>query len=299
MKEIKVSACIITYNQEKYIRECIEGAINQMVNFDYEIVIGDDCSTDNTLQICKEYASRFPEKIKILERDENKGMIWNWTDAIHNCSGKYIALCEGDDYWTDNEKLQRQVNLLEQNPALSCCFHKAFRYDEANENRNKIYPENLNKTIFDAKSFFSIPTIPTASFIFINKIKFPTLVHSHADTMLYATLLSMGSAGFIDESMSLYRLHNEGVSSSYNENWYLERRIKELDTERKYPDFSLKVKGEITRIYINHVISYLNKNRNTLTFSQKIKYLKTICFSKYFYKKSVKEYLILLKTVLK
>jgi glycosyltransferase involved in cell wall biosynthesis len=112
---MKVSACIITYNQENYIRECLEGAIMQKINCTYEIVIGEDCSTDKTLSICNEYALLFPQLIRIIPKDKNLGMIDNWKRTISNCEGKYIAFCEGDDYWTDPLKLQKQVDFLEAN----------------------------------------------------------------------------------------------------------------------------------------------------------------------------------------
>ena len=92
MKGVKISACIITYNQENYIKDCLDGAISQELDYDYEIVIGDDCSTDNTLSICKEYAEKYPEKIRLLSRDKNKGMAGNWVDTIQNCNGKYVAV---------------------------------------------------------------------------------------------------------------------------------------------------------------------------------------------------------------
>lgn len=296
MKGIKVSACIITYNQQDYIRECLEGAVNQVLDYDYEIVIGDDSSTDDTSTICREYAKNHPEKIRLLSRDKNLGMAKNWVDTINECQGKYIAICEGDDYWSDNAKLQKQVEFLEKNVDCSFSFHKAFRFDADNESNNKIYPE-VKKSILNARDFFAIPTIPTASVVFRNEIEIPQFGHSHMDMPLYAALLSKGNAGFIDGQMSFYRLHSEGVSNKYSENWYLERRINELDIEKKYPNFSSAVQSEVAKIYVNHVIAYLNKNRGNLSASQKKHYLKAICSSKHLFTKSVKEYLVLLKTL--
>lgn len=127
---MKVSACIITYNHENYIRECLEGAINQIIDYDYEIVISDDKSSDNTLQICLEYASKYPNLIRILPSESNLGMIGNWIKSISNCKGEYIALCEGDDYWTDPYKLQKQVDFLEANPDYGVVFTNAKIFDQ-------------------------------------------------------------------------------------------------------------------------------------------------------------------------
>lgn len=298
MKGIKISACIITYNQQEYIKDCLEGAINQILNCDYEIVIGDDCSTDNTFKICQEYADKYPEKIRLLSRGKNLGMAGNWVDTLSECQGKYIAICEGDDYWTDNQKLQKQLDFLEKNADCSFCFHKAFRFDPINETNNKVYP-GFTKSILNAEDFFKIPTIPTASVVFKNGIEVPKFGHSHMDMPLYAELLSHGNAGFINEQMSFYRWHSEGVSNKYSENWYLERRIGELNAERKHAGFSPSVQSQITKIYVNHIIAYLNKNRGKLSTGQKKQYLKSICISKHFYKRPIKQYLVLLKTILK
>ncbi|WP_246516245.1 glycosyltransferase [Aequorivita echinoideorum] len=112
---MKVSACIITYNQENYIRQCLEGAVMQQLNCDYEIIIGEDNSTDETLKICREFEIKYPNLIKIIARDKNLGMIGNWIETLKNCTGEFIAICEGDDYWTDPYKLQKQVDYLEIN----------------------------------------------------------------------------------------------------------------------------------------------------------------------------------------
>ena len=124
MNNLIVSACIITYNQEDYIRECLEGAVSQLVSFDYEIVIGDDCSTDNTFAICQEFALKYPKIVRLFPRKKNLGMIGNWIKTIEDSKGKYIALCEGDDYWTDPLKLQKQVDFLEANLEYVLCFNK-------------------------------------------------------------------------------------------------------------------------------------------------------------------------------
>ena len=97
-------------NQENFINDCIEGALNQIVDFDYEIIIGDDCSIDKTSEICKNYAQNYPNIIKYYRRDQNLGLSGNWVATLKNCSGNYVALCEGDDYWTNPNKLQLQVD---------------------------------------------------------------------------------------------------------------------------------------------------------------------------------------------
>lgn len=299
MTKVKISACIITYNQQEYIGQCLEGAVNQVLDCNYEIVIGDDCSTDDTFKICQQYAKKYPGKIRLLSREKNLGMARNWENVIGECQGEYIAICEGDDYWTDNHKLQKQINFLDQNQECSFCFHKALRVDANDESQTKIYPEGLKKTILNVKEFFAIPTIPTASVVFRSGTTIPPFYHSHVDMPLYSMLITKGKAGFINEQMSFYRLHSEGISNKYSETWYLERRIGELEVEKEYNGFSEAVRSQILKMYVNHIIVFLNKSRGKLSASAKRKYLSSIYLSKYFYGKPLKEYFTLFKTIIK
>jgi len=114
-KEPLVSAVIITYNQEKYIEQTIECALAQKVNFPYEIIIGEDCSTDKTREICLRYQERYPDKIKVVTSSKNIGLLGNYYRAVLASHGKYIAVCAGDDYWHNPEKIQKQVKYLEEN----------------------------------------------------------------------------------------------------------------------------------------------------------------------------------------
>jgi len=124
---IKVSICCITYNHAPFIRQCLDGFLMQQCNFDFEILIHDDASTDGTQEIIKEYQKKYPEIIKPIIQVENqwsrgvRGM--NLRYNFPRAKGKYIALCEGDDYWSDPLKLQKQVEVLENDPDCSLCFH--------------------------------------------------------------------------------------------------------------------------------------------------------------------------------
>ena len=128
MSEVLVSISCITYNHSAYIRQCLDGMLMQQTTFDFEILIHDDCSTDGTDDIIREYASKYPQIIKPLFEEENQyqqgkpigTVVWN----LPRAKGKYIAICEGDDYWTDPLKLQKQVDFMEANPEFSLCFHK-------------------------------------------------------------------------------------------------------------------------------------------------------------------------------
>lgn len=122
-----ISVIILTHNQENTISLAIESVLNQKCCFPFEIIIGEDCSTDSTLKVCKEYAKKFPNKIRLIETKINKGLIDNYYDCILEAKGKYIADCAGDDYWTDEYKLEKQGFLLEKHPEVSL-VHSAWNY---------------------------------------------------------------------------------------------------------------------------------------------------------------------------
>ena len=109
---------MVTYNQEAYIEEAIKGVLMQK-NCDYNLIIADDCSTDGTLAICKKYQELHPDIIHVIEQPQNKGVVENTKDCLMACSGKYIAICEGDDYWIDDHKLQKQVAVLDEHQDVS------------------------------------------------------------------------------------------------------------------------------------------------------------------------------------
>jgi glycosyltransferase involved in cell wall biosynthesis len=215
MNNVIVSACIITYNQEDYIRECLEGAVSQLVSFDYEIVIGDDCSTDNTFAICQEFALKYPKIVRLFPRKKNLGMIGNWIKTIEDSKGKYIALCEGDDYWTDPMKLQKQVDFLEANPEYVLCFHQV----SILKTDGSIVDDFVTKV---PNSYESIETlarlgnyIHTPSVVFRNVIKefpFEFELSPIGDYFLYMMLAEHGKLKYLDENMAVYR-YNVGVIS--------------------------------------------------------------------------------------
>jgi len=119
-----VSVCMITYNHENFIKDAIEGILMQKTSFPIELIIGEDCSTDNTRKIVKDYEEKYPEIIFAQYSEKNLGMINNFLNVLQAARGKYIALCEGDDYWTDPLKLQKQVDFLEANPEYVICANR-------------------------------------------------------------------------------------------------------------------------------------------------------------------------------
>lgn len=145
MEEVKVTVCCPAYNHEKYIRKCLEGIVNQITDFKYEVLIRDDASTDSTRKIIEEYIEKYPELFIPIYEKEN---LWNKGIDIHaylkeNARGKYIAYCEGDDYWTDMHKLQKQFDALEDNPDLSMCTHITQFVGENEKELRGILPDKV------------------------------------------------------------------------------------------------------------------------------------------------------------
>ena len=118
----KVSVVVATYNQEKYIGHTLESIVSQKVNFEYEVLVGDDCSTDGNAAVIKEYAEKYPEIIVPFLREKNLGMGGNVADLMMRTTGEYVAFIEGDDYWIDDNKLQKQVDFLDSHPDYVACF---------------------------------------------------------------------------------------------------------------------------------------------------------------------------------
>lgn len=127
---VKVSVIVLTYNHEKYIRQALDSILMQKVDFRYEILVGDDASTDQTAGILKAYQRQYPDVIKLQLREKNLGATANAYELFYMADGEYISSCEGDDYWVDSNKLQKQVDFLDANPQYIGCAHKCEIVDE-------------------------------------------------------------------------------------------------------------------------------------------------------------------------
>ena len=145
--EVVVSVVMTTYNHEAFLAEAIESVLRQRTTFRYEIVIGEDCSTDRTLELAQRYAANHPDIVRIVRSERNVGWRANYRRTIAAAKGRYIALLDGDDMFIDDEKLQRQVELLEADTTLGMCYTRSIRRDE--RGNETIYPEGPCHTSFD------------------------------------------------------------------------------------------------------------------------------------------------------
>ena len=141
-----VSVCVTTYNHERYIAQAIESVLGQRTTFAVEVVVGEDCSTDNTLAICREYEKNYPDRVRVVASESNIGMHHNYRRTIEACRGKYIAMLDGDDWFSDMDKLQIQVEQLEKSGAAMCYTRSERRGEDGS---SVIYPEGALHTSFE------------------------------------------------------------------------------------------------------------------------------------------------------
>ena len=164
MEDNLVNIFLLTYNQEEFIGQTIESLLAQTTDFRYQLVIGEDCSTDNTRQICEKYAGEYPEKIKLLPSEKNHGLIQNFIRTYKECDGKYVAICDGDDYWIDPLKLQKQVDFLENNPGYSMVFTSFKFLFPDGQMYEKDYSDQSQTTSFEDLIFGNYISSVTALF---------------------------------------------------------------------------------------------------------------------------------------
>jgi glycosyltransferase involved in cell wall biosynthesis len=217
---MKLSVCVITYNHELFIKQCLDSVINQKTNFQFEIIIAEDASTDNTRKQCEEFQITNPGRVQILDRTSNKGLIQNFVDSFRNCKGEYIAFVEGDDFWTDPQKLQKQVELLESQPELSCCFHNVIvKFMRTGELAERILLTKQEKNRFRTIDLLGQWFIPSGSVVFRNVITdLPDwFFHCKSGDIPFLLLLSLtGDIGYLHEVMGVYRVHDNGISGTHN-----------------------------------------------------------------------------------
>jgi glycosyltransferase involved in cell wall biosynthesis len=204
---------MISYNHGSFVAQAIESILSQETDFPIELVIGDDCSKDNTLQICMEYMRRDP-RVRVLPRERNLGVMPNFADVLAACKGKYIAVCEGDDYWTDTRKLAKQVHFLDTHPDYAGAAHQSdILVNDRFARKFKLdVPETIALDDLTAGRLFH-----TASVIFRREVvdlfcRAPLVLS--CDRLLNFCIVFVGKIHYSDETMCAYRLHGGGMSSN-------------------------------------------------------------------------------------
>lgn len=215
----KVSIVCITYNQEKYIAQAIESFLMQKTNFDVEIIISDDASSDSTPQIIEEYAKKNPN-IKPILREKNIGAINNYIETLALATGEYVIVNEGDDYFSDENKIQKQVDFMEANPDYSICFHPVKRVFETGIQKDDVYPTEQVKNLVTAFDFENLLT--RANFMQTNSVMYrreavPDVLQNFpkdilpGDWYLHLMFAKEGKIKFLEDIMSVYRINTGGI----------------------------------------------------------------------------------------
>lgn len=216
MAEPLVSVSMVTYNHQNYIAQAIESVLEQKTAFVVELVIGEDCSPDDTREICLNYKEKYPDRIKLVFQEKNVGSRQNAIDTLNACTGKYIAICDGDDYWTDKNKLQKQVDFLERNPDFALCCHRAQVRNETKKTLTT--PKAYTKSEFTQADIANHNLVQTVTEIFHREIldnlpkKFYSSISS--DYFLNMTASSLGKVKYFPDVMAVYRQHGGGIWTS-------------------------------------------------------------------------------------
>lgn len=264
-----VSVCMITFNHKKYISEAIEGVLMQKTNFSFEMVIGEDCSTDGTREIVFDYAKKYPNIIRVITSEKNVGMINNLNRTLAACTGKYIALCEGDDYWTDPLKLQKQVDFLEENPDYGLVHGDCHFYYQDKDTWE--YNANANLTnkndIIDKKDLFyrlidANYKIRTATVLFRRKL-FENLSKNNieflmGDTPLWLDLSQMTKFKYFDEVFAVYRILSNSASRSKNKKKQYRFNLSMAEMRIHYSNkYNYKINNKLKQRYNEALLTYL------------------------------------------
>jgi len=245
-----VSVHLLTYNHAKFIAQSIESVVNQQTSFPFEIVIGDDHSTDGTSQIVDQYAAKYPDLIKVVRGKTNGGPQPNSIRILENSQGKYMAALEGDDYWIDPLKLQKQADFMEQNPDFAICFtNTRVEFFENNE-EPYLLNSNIEKDVFELKDLIAQTEVwfmGTATLFYTMSSIFPVQPWFHktksGDIPMIMLAARHGKIKYLSDVTAAYRRHAAGASNTDHKDdaKFLENRIMmytnlDKDTGFKFHD---------------------------------------------------------------
>lgn len=280
--DILVSVCCTTYNHEKYIETTIRSFLNQEVNFKFEIIIGEDCSSDTTRAKVVYFCETYPELVTMVSAEKNAGLIENYCRVIDKAKGKYIAFCDGDDYWSDPKKLQRQVDFLEANEDYTICCHYSAKIDE-NNNILYVHPKpipliytfsdillgNKDETRISSAVFRNTPelrSITTDSWFRKFRIQDNAL-------RLHATSSSNKKIYVLPNVMSMYRIHTGGIWSMADPQFNRERARNDFGVTIEHFKYS-KREGHL--LLKNYIRNYLLFDLKKARFAQLLKVIKLL-----------------------
>lgn len=286
---MKVSILMITYNHENFIRQALDSVLMQNFDGEWELVIGEDCSTDATRSILLEYHRLHPHRIRLLLREKNVGWMRNSLETFHACQGKYIALLEGDDLWTSPNKLQKQFDYLESHPDFSSCFHNVTVLSEDKE--TTCYKLGKMKHEYHLKDVVSGNIIHTCSVMYRNGGEIPEWFESMpmGDWPTHILNAQWGPIGYIDEIMASYRLHDGGIWSAKSRCDVLQASIRAalvIDVHLKHV-FKRKISKKIAYWELETATLFARQNNRSGAFHHLASAIERTPFNLNLYKKIV------------
>lgn len=249
----KLSVLIPTFNHHKFIAQTLEGALRQKTNFDFEIVIGDDASSDGNQLVIQEFERRFPDKIRAFLHPQNLGPASprelggknNVAFLFGACKGDYIALCEGDDFWTDPLKLQKQVDFLENNPDYAICHHQLSVIYEDNSPKHDFNSENQQETstlsdLLEDKEWFLGTASTVIRNVFKNGLPKWWWQSASGDLGIFIEVAKYGKIKYMPKNMGCYRKHHGGMTNIHTQQntYFLRNRMEMFQALDAYFDFN-------------------------------------------------------------
>ncbi len=234
-----VSIKCLVYNHEPFLRQCLDGFVMQRTNFPFHAIVHDDASTDNSAAIIREYAEKYPDIIKPIYQTENQyskrdGTIRRLMNAA--CTGKYIAICEGDDYWTDPLKLQKQVDFMENHPDYSMCFHSVKKIWNTPDYSGEIFTDVEDRDYTGIENFIDCKST-TNSVLYRASVYESELYNEYceelakypfSDTILWLYIAAHGKLRGMSDRMSVYNRHPQGISYSWSSSIPLFKKLIEF-----------------------------------------------------------------------
>lgn len=239
---VLVSVCLQTYQHAPFIRECLDGILMQETDFDFEILLGEDDSADGTREICFEYANRYPEKIRLFLHSRRNNISargkstarFNLINNLFNARGELIALCEGDDYWIDPQKLQKQTDFLRANPDFAICAHRPLVLEDGAE--TPVILEGQRPEVSEFKDLARNGNyLPTPSVVFRNQVPEEGIPGYFLETEILDWPLHLqnsrqGKIRYLDEAMAVYRKHPGGMWSGKGFREHAEGMLRVIGT---------------------------------------------------------------------
>lgn len=267
MTDILLSVCVRTHNQEHFIREALDSVLCQKTTFPFEIIISDDASSDGMVAILQEYHQQYPDKIRLLLSETNLGGPTNLKRVIEASSAKYITCLDGDDFYTDDYKLQKQVDFLEAHPEYAACFHNTW-YADSEGNLKGLFNRPDFHAVHDAREFIRERWfVPIHSAVLRREyIEFPDWYNTvmNDDYVVHLSVAKHAPYYFMPDVMVAYRRHSENTSIAYRDIILTNTKLcavlenmKPLYPEDYAPDFDVRIaeyKAEITDLHLlkNH-----------------------------------------------